>query len=124
VAQQVKSEMFRNFVRLFLSDRDPARTINATGENSFEVSNKAGEAVSVELDPATGLPAKLHFQSQSMQGEPAKMSVTLSDWADVDGIKMAKKALIEQNGQKFAETTVVEAKLNNGLTVEELSKKP
>jgi hypothetical protein len=34
------------------------------------------------------------------------------------------KATIEQNGQKFGELTIVDRKINTGLKVEDLSKKP
>ena len=50
-----------------------------------------------------------------MQG-PTKSSLSFRDWREVNGIRLPYKFVIEQGGQKFAEATVSEWKLNGGLT--------
>jgi len=92
------------------------------GENAVEISPKQGDPVRVEFD-ASGLPARYRYQSAGMQG-PVEVMSDLSDWREVNGIRLPHKFVIEQGGKKFAEATVSEWKLNGGLTPEELSKKP
>ncbi len=123
VLKQVRGEVFRELYGLALSDRDPDRTVNATGPSTIEISDKSGEQVRVELDPATGLPATLTYQGTGMGG-PAAVEETYSDWRDVGGLKAPFAIAITQNGKKFATAAIGDYKINSGLTVEQLSKKP
>lgn len=123
VQQQIQGEVFRRYNVLLLSDRDPERTVNAVGENAVEITNKSGESVQVEFDPATGLPAKLIYQSPGMGGAPAQTTTTFSDYKSVAGVQFPHKIVQEQAGRK-TEGTVTSVVLNSGLTAEELSKKP
>jgi zinc protease len=123
VAKQMEGGMFRNPYTLFFSDRNPDRTIIASGENIVEISDKSGNSVRVEFDPATGLPSKTHYRQIGMAG-PAAMTDTYSDFRSVSGVMVPHKIAIEQNGQKFADVTLKESRINSGLTVEQLSKKP
>jgi hypothetical protein len=123
VQKQVTGELFRMPLRLYLSDKDGTRTINATGENAFEVTG-SGEAVRIEVDSSTGLPARMSYQSIGMQGAPQQVVAIYGDWRDVGGLKVPHKVIIEQGGQKFAEGVVSDVKFNSGLTAEEVGKKP
>jgi hypothetical protein len=116
VLKQVQGLIFREWIPLVLSDRDPSRTVNAVGPNAVEISG-AGESVRVEFDEATGLPLRQTYKS------PSEVKETYSDWRDVDGIKLPFKAAIEKDG-RTADVSVSEMKLNTGLTADELSKKP
>ncbi len=121
--KQVQGELFRQLYSLALSDHDPDRTVNAVDGHTLEISNKDGESVRVELDPSTGLPAKVLYDGMGMGG-PAKVEETYSNWKDVDGLKAPFAIEITQNGKKFADATITGYKINSGLTVEQLSKKP
>ena len=123
VQKQVTGELFRLPFRLYLSDKDASRSISAVGENTFEVAG-SGEAVRIEVDVATGLPARISYQSIGMQGGPQQVVATYSDWREVGGLKVPYKVIIEQGGQKFAEGVVSDVKFNSGLTAEEVGKKP
>jgi zinc protease len=123
MAKQIQSGLFRNPYTLFTSDRNPERTIAATGDNTVSISDKSGNSVRVDFDAATGLPSKLHYQSTGMTG-PAPMTDTYSDFRNVSGVMIPHKIVIEQNGQKFADVTLRESRTNSGQTVEQLSKKP
>jgi zinc protease len=123
VLRQMQGEKMRSFFELMLADRKPELTVNAVGDNAVEIASKQGESVRVDFDASSGLPAKYSYQSMGMQGPTAVVS-SLSDWREVNGIRLPHKVVIEQGGQKFAEATISEWKLNSGLTVEELSKKP
>jgi hypothetical protein len=46
------------------------------------------------------------------------------EWMEVDGIRAPKRIRINRGGARFGETRVQELKLNSGLKVEELSKRP
>jgi zinc protease len=123
VLRQMQGEKMRSFVELLLADKNPNVTVNAVADDAVEIAPKQGDAVRVEFDPATGLPARYKYQSMGAQG-PRSVVSSLSDWRDVSGIRFPYKLVVEQGGQKFAEATVSEWKLNGGLTDEELSKKP
>lgn len=121
VQQQVAGELFRLPFRLFSGTA--GQTVNAVGENTLQVS--AGkETVRVELDPATGLPARSSYQSIGMQGAPQQVTASYGDWRDVSGLKVPFRVTIEQGGQKFAEGVVSDVKINTGLSAEEVGKKP
>ena len=105
------------------SDRDPSRTVSAVGPGAVEISG-GGQSVRVEFDEATGLPLRQIYQETGMGGAPSEVKETYSDWRDVNGVKLPFKVSIEQNGKNSGEAVVSEIKLNTGLSVDELSKKP
>lgn len=123
ILKQAQGELFRNPFRLYLSDRDPGNTVNAVNDNTIEITDKAGNTVTLHLDPATGLPVKSVYPSIGQTG-PITVEATVSDWRDIGGIKLPHKILVLQDGKKFGEATVTEIKLNSGVKLEELSKKP
>lgn len=123
VVKQVQGQLFRELSTLALSDRIPDRTVSSSGDNSLEISDKNGNQVGIELDPSSGLPAKLTYPSASMNG-PTMVIEEFSDWRDVAGVKMPFKASITQGGKKFADVLVQDYKINSGLRAEDLSKKP
>jgi zinc protease len=123
VVNQVRSEMFRVPVKLFLADRDPESTVSALTDNTVEISNKSGQRVKVEFDTATGLPSRETYTSQGQTG-PTEVTAILSDWRDADGIKVPHHITIEQGGKKFGESVTASVKVNAGLNAAEVGKKP
>jgi len=124
VLKQAQGEIFREWVSLILSDRDASRTVSAAGPKSAEISNADGQSVRVEFDDATGLPVRVFYKEAGMGGPPAEVKETVSDWREVDGIKLPFKVLMEQNDQKVGEVAISEIKINTGIKPEELNKKP
>jgi hypothetical protein len=124
VVKQAQGEIFREWVTLVLSDRDPSRTVIAAGPNAVDISGADGQSVRIEIDDATGLPVRQLYNETNMDGPPSEVKETFSDWRDVDGIKLPFKGLMEQNDKRVGEVTVSEIRLNTGLKPEELSKKP
>ena len=122
VLKQTQGLIFRQWVSLILSDRDPTRTVIAAGPKSVQISGPDGDSVRLELDDATGLPVRQVYQEAAMGG--AEVRETFSDWREVDGVKLPFKVQMEVNEQKAGEVTVSEIKLNSGITAEELGKKP
>jgi zinc protease len=122
VLKQAQGEIFREAVSLLLSDRDASRSVTAAGPKSVEISAADGQSVRVEFDDGTGLPSRMAYKEAAMGG--AEVTETLSDWREVDGIKMPFKVLMEQNGQKVGDVVISEIKINTGITPEDLSKRP
>ncbi len=123
VMKQAQGEIFREPYSLLLSDRDASRTVNAIGENTIEIAG-GGLSVRIDLDPATGLPARQMYTDIGSGGAPAQTTDIFSDWREVAGIKLPFKAIQQENGMKTLEVTVSEFKINSGLTTAELSKRP
>ena len=123
VVGQVKSSLFREWFSLLLSDRNPERTVNYVGDSTVEISDKSGNSVKVKFDEATGLPASESYTQRGMGGVQ-QVEEKLSDFRDVSGVKMPFKIQILQGGQPYSQGVLQEAKINTGLTAEELGKKP
>jgi len=128
--KQAQGELFREPYALMLSDRDASRIVNAVGENTVEVAAaNGGPKVTVEFDPATGLPARETYTEPGQNGAPAETADIFSDWRTVagntlPGLRLPFKAIQLENGMKILEVTVSEYKINSGLTAAELSKRP
>ncbi len=124
IAKQVQEGIFRNHYTLLLSDKNPDRTVAAVGDNAVQISDKSNNSVRADFDPSTGLLSKFTYKSIAMSGEPTTVTETYSDYRPVNGILRPQKMTIEQNGQKFADVTFTDTKINTGLTVEQISQKP
>lgn len=120
--KQMDLELFRNWPRLLASAQDPNRQIKDEDNGTIRVSDKAGNSVVITIDPATGLPLSQTYA----EGGPAGQDVleTYADWQDTNGVKLPHKITITQNGKHFADVKVVSVAINQGLTAEQLSKKP
>jgi predicted Zn-dependent peptidase len=125
ILKQAQGELFREPFPLMLSDRDPSRTVNAVGENAVEISAaNGGLRVTIEFDPATGLPAREIYTEPGQNGAPAETADIFSNWREIGGVKMPYKAIQLENGMKMLEMTVSEYKINSGLAAAELGKRP
>ncbi len=121
--KQVQGEMFRVYPRLMLSNRLPGRTVNHTGPGTVQISGD-GETTTLTIDESTGMPVKETYQQVAMGGAPANVEEVYSDFREVNGVKVPFKITINQNGTKFADVTVLEYKINAGVTAEEIGKRP
>jgi hypothetical protein len=119
-----KGIIFRQTATMLLSDRDASRQIKAIGDNAVEISNKEGMSVRLEFDPATGLLARQLYTETGANGSTLERVEELSDWRDVGGVKMYFKGVLRENGAKMLELIVSEWKINSGLTIEQLGRKP
>jgi predicted Zn-dependent peptidase len=122
--QQVQGDLFRSYFRLLLSDQDAERKVVSQGPNTVEIS--AGEDVRAQavFDPDTGLLQKVVYDAVHVTGPALSVEDVYSDYRDVDGIKVPFQITITQGGQKFADVTVQEIKLNAGLKLADLEKRP
>jgi zinc protease len=122
VLKQVRGELMRNLFNLLAGQRQVEFTVNAVSDTRVEISDQAGNSVRLEIDTG-GLPAKRSYTMTGPSG-PVEVEETLSDWREVEGLRLPHKTVITQGGKPAAEATVQEWKLNGGLTPEELSKQP
>lgn len=124
ILKQGQAEVFREMFPLLLSDRDSSRTVNAIGENSVEISSPEGFSVKLDFDSATGLPARQTYTGEGQNGGPATTSETFSDWRETAGLKAPHRVVQEENGVKVLDVTVIDFKVNTGVSEAELSKRP
>ena len=118
---QIAFEMFRKWFPLILSGRDPERSI-AEKDGKLVIADKKNNTVEIAIDPATGLPAS---ETYAQAGAPNNTIVeTFGDWQESSGVKLPRKITITQNGKHFADVRVTSIALNQGVTSEQISKKP
>jgi hypothetical protein len=123
VERQVKMSLFKNLPFVLLSDAGDGRTVAAAGDNAVRISDAAGNVTTLEVDES-GVPLRQRYQSQAMMGEPASVVESYSEWKTEGPLRYPAKMAIEQNGTKAMELNVTEIKVNSGLKLEDLSKKP
>jgi zinc protease len=123
-AKQANGNLFRSYLGLLLSDRMEGRTVNAIDADAVEISDKNGDVARLIVDPATHLPKTLSYDAVSVAGAPPIVQETYFDFRDVSGVKIPFKITITQNGQRYADVTVSEFKIDTGLTLAELQKRP
>ncbi|MCW5980867.1 MAG: insulinase family protein [Bryobacteraceae bacterium] len=124
VARQVRGAVLRSLPLLLLSDRLPGRSVNLAEDGLVEITDASGESVQLKVNPETGLPESVTYQSLQMTGQPATLVDAFDDWQEFDGIRQPRKVAITRDGQPYAQVEVKEIRFNSGLTVEELSKQP
>ena len=120
--KQVQGEIFRAYINLLLSDRDADRTVSLSGENTLHISDKTGDAVDVKIDPASKLIATESYSQLQPSGPASPITIALSDYRDVDGVRMPFKHTLSQGDKVMAEAVVSEYKLNTGVKPEDLAK--
>jgi hypothetical protein len=125
VGQQVRQEMFRSLTRLVLSDGMATRTVQGLGDGlTAEISDREGNRAKLQLDAATGLPWKLSYSTTPLTGAPSEVVETYGAWKSVNQMMLPFEYTIDQAGKRFAEAKVSGYRINTGVTVEDLGKKP
>ena len=109
--------------QFLLSDRIAGRTVNAVDDDTVEVAGQSGEVVRLVVDPQTGLPSQIQYETAPVSGPPTAVREMWADFRDVAGVKVPYKITIFQGGQKFADVAVSEVKVNQGLKLEELQRR-
>jgi hypothetical protein len=88
-------------------------------ENVVEVVGKDGQLARILFDPKTGMPAG------TIQDTPqGNLQEHWSDFQPEAGIQFPRKITILRNGGPFATVTVSSVKVNQGATVQSLSRRP
>lgn len=119
--KQVNFELFRMWFPL-LSSANTDRTIKDEANGVIRISDKSGNSLLLTINPQTGLPLSENYSEAGSTGED--VMETYGDWEETDGIKLPRKISITQNGKHFADVKVTSVEINQGLTPEQLSKRP
>jgi len=122
--KQAQGDLFRVYFRLLLSDRIEGRTVNALDDNTIEISDAAGQAARLEFDAGTGLPQRMLYEIARAGGPPIAIEEIWSDFQEIAGVKVPRRATVLQGGQKYAERKATDFKVNSGMKVEEIQKRP
>jgi hypothetical protein len=109
---------------LLLSDRIEGRTVNALDDNTIEISDAAGQAARLEFDAGTRLPQRMLYEIPRAAGPPIQVEEAWSDFQEIAGVKAPHRITIMQGGQKYAERKATDFKVNSGMKVEEIQKRP
>jgi len=99
-------------------------TVTSEGQKSIEGKEyivmkqtyQDGDVTTVYLDPATYLPYRSVSTSLDEKLEKVEQEITLSDYREVDGIKLPFIARVTQKGTDYATVTIKEYKFNTGLS--------
>lgn len=122
--KQVREQLFRNYFRLFLSDRDPGRTVSSPAAGVLEISDREGNFVTLLVDEKTGLPVKEDYREAGPMGPPASMEEAFVELGEAGGIRAPKTVTVNRDGTKYAEISITQCQVNSGIKPEEISKKP
>jgi len=122
--KRVQGNLFRQFQLLLQGGSLPGTTANAVDDQTVEITGPAGQWVRVMLDPATGLPAKMRYDGVPRTGSPLLNEEFWSDFHDVGGLKIPFKIAITEGGRRYADVTILEYRINSGLKVSDLDKRP
>lgn len=120
--KQISFELFRMWPPLLASAQDPNREIKDEANGAVRISDKSGNTVLISIDPATGLPLSENYSEAGTAGED--VMETYADWQETNGVKFPHKITITQNGKHFADLKVTSVAINQGVTPEQLAKKP
>jgi predicted Zn-dependent peptidase len=122
--KQVQSDLFRLYFRLLLSDRIEGRTVNALDDNTIEIADAGGQTARLELDAGTGLPQRVLYEIARAGGPPIAAEEAWSDFQEIAGVKVPQRITVMQGGRKYAEMKVTDFKVNTGIKLEEIQKRP
>jgi len=121
--KQMQSNLFRTIFPLLLSDRASTRKLTALDDETLEISDEDGSIVKLVIDKRTGLPKNELYDAPTASG-PALVIETYADYRDVSGLKMPFQVAIDLAGKRFQTLTIKSMKINAGLKLADLEKRP
>jgi zinc protease len=119
----VRSDLFRAYFGLLLSDRAEGRTVTALDEDTLEITTADGLAVQVSVSPETGLPQQFSYTMPAVSGPPVLVQETITKFGEVAGMRVPYRISTRQNGIPFAESSVKDFKVNSGLALTDLERR-
>jgi predicted Zn-dependent peptidase len=125
--KEVRSELFRSHFHLFLADD---LKVQFMGEESLEdkkvdvilISDPAGNQLKMYVDQMIHLALKESYQGTTMMG-PGTVEEIFSDYREISGVKTPFSIKSFANGQKVAETKILEVNFNTQIDPELFIKK-
>jgi zinc protease len=122
--KQIQANLFRLYFRLLLSDRIAGRTVNAVDDGTIEIGDAAGQTARLVVDPESGMPREIGYNLEPASGAPIEERYSWSDFRETAGVKIPYRMAVSRNAQKVADVTVTDCKINSGLKLEDLQKRP
>jgi len=95
--------------------------INGKAVLGIAVTGKGTKEVKVFFDKTTHLMSNVEFMASDMGGGEVKREITVSDYKDVQGVKISTKTSMTNDGKKFLDSSVSETKLLEKLDDKEFS---
>jgi len=117
----MRDEGFHVYFSLLLAGGDAA--VVAVDDRTVEIS-AGDETVRLVIDPATGLPHQLLYDSPQANGPPQPVEEEYADFREVNGIKVPFFVTYHQGGKHLADSTVGELRINSGLQLADLERRP
>jgi hypothetical protein len=97
--------------------------VNNRAAVGVKVSRKGGKQVNLFFDKETGLLGKIeHRAKDAMSGQEVNEERIILEYQNVDGMKTAKKAVINRDGNKYLEVEVTDVKMLENLDASEFAK--
>jgi hypothetical protein len=122
--KRVQGDLFRLYFRLLLSDRIEGRSVNALDDNTIEIADTTGQILRLELDADTRLPRRVLYEMSRADGPRISVEEIWSDFREIAGVRVPHRVTVMQSGQKYAEMKVTDFKVNAGIRLEVIQKRP
>jgi predicted Zn-dependent peptidase/outer membrane lipoprotein-sorting protein len=131
MAEQARASALRETLRLLRVFDQPGFAIQALGASKLEgkdvegvlVKNESlGFEVTVYIDPATGLLAGKTYLGQVPMAGRGQVTEILSDFREIEGVKLPFRTVLTNNGKKAAEQRIGELKINTGVAASAFNK--
>jgi zinc protease len=119
--RELRNEVFHVYFSLLLVGAEA--NVVAIDDRTVEIS-AGDQIVRLVIDPASGLPRQLLYDSPQLNGPPQWMEEEYSDFHEVKGIQVPFHVTYHQGGKYLAESTVSQFQINTGLQLEELERRP
>ena len=124
VLKGMQGDLFRSYFSLLLSDRVAERTVSALDENTIEISTAGGLVAQVAVSPETGLPQQISYTMATASGPPLLVQDIYTKFGEVAGLRVPYEFSTLHDGEIYAETAVKEFKVNSGLVLDQLERRP
>jgi hypothetical protein len=118
---QMRNEVFHVYFSLLLAGGET--TVAAIDDHTIELWAR-DESVRLVVDPASGLPQQLLYDSPQRNGPPQAIEEEYSDFREVNGIQVPFHVTYHRGGRRLAESTVTRFEIDTGLKLEDLERHP
>ncbi len=118
--EEIQSDLWRNIQYLYAQMDQEGLDIQALDPETVEeheckvllIDPANAKSLKLFLDAETFLPLKMSYKSVGMQGAPVDTEELLSDYREINGIKLPFHTLIFQDGKKAMEYEMKSVELN------------
>jgi len=119
----MRSEVFHVYFNLLLAGGEGRASAAAVDDRTIEIA-AGGDSVRLVIDPDTGLPYQLLYDTPKPNGAPQPVVEEYSDFREVNGIKVPFHVKYHEGGKPLAESTVSQLQINTGLQLADLERRP